>query len=201
LPSAPGDGSHTVRELRVKGKKLVDTEITVKGVVTWAYDCATDIRKPNQTDAEVAKEIEEDQTKCQRPKFYVGDDANTPPEKSLWIVDVPRPFTKLEMKNGGKEELKNPPPDRCISSTDPKKATCPVYKVGDKVTLTGKFALSSSHSERNSDGLLVYKKMVNETQSYTSPEPTPPPAGKPATGGPPAKPSPEDIVNHKKKAG
>ena len=187
LPPAPGDGSHSVKELRVKGKKLLDTDITVKGVITWAYDCATDIRKPGDTDADVQKAIEEDQTKCQRPKFYIGDDANTPPEKSLWIVDVPRPFTKLEIKNGGKDELKNPPPDRCDPrEKDPKKNVCPPYKVGDKVSITGSFKLSSPHSERSSDGLLVYKKMTNETQTWTSPDLPPPPA--PATGPtPPAK--------------
>jgi hypothetical protein len=43
LPSVPGfelpppsaDGAKSVKELRVKGKKLLDTDVTVKGVVTW----------------------------------------------------------------------------------------------------------------------------------------------------------------------
>ena len=107
---------------------------------------------------------------------------------SAWVVDVPRPFNKLEIERLPKEELKNPPPDRC----DPKKKeTCPVYKVGDQVEVTGMWRMSSPHSERNSDGLLVYKKMKNVTQGWESPPPseeagTTPPAG--------AKPSPEDLV-------
>jgi hypothetical protein len=193
LPKPGTDGSHSVKELRVKGRPLFEKEITVTGYVTYAYDCMTDIRKPGESDADVQKEIDEDQTKCQRPKFYIGDETGTPPEKSIWVVDVPRPFTKLEIKNGGKEELAHPPPDRCSpTEKDPKKSYCPPYKVGDKVTITGKWSQSSNHSEKNSDGLLVYKKMTNETQSYTSPEPPPPPPNapntpnqKPPTGPPP----------------
>ena len=220
LPPAPGDGSHSVKELRVKGKKLLDTEITVKGVVTWVYDCMTEIRKPGEADKDVQKEIEDDPTKCQRAKFYVGDAANTPPEKSLWVVDVPRPLNKLELKNGPKDQLKSLQhmlpegkwPDRCDpAEKDPKKSVCPPVKVGDTVTITGTWKLSSPHSERNSDGLLVYKKMKDETQTWETPEllpPEPPPNAPGATGGPqkpaqpagpPAKPSPEDLVKGKKK--
>src|SRR5688572_28929307 len=45
LPPAPADGSKTVKELRVKGKKLLDSEVTVHGFITWTYDCKTAIRK------------------------------------------------------------------------------------------------------------------------------------------------------------
>jgi len=180
LPPAT-DGGHSVKELRVKGKKLLDTDITVKGVITWAYDCATAIRTTEQTDAEVAKIVEETPDKCERPKFYIGDSADTPIEKSLWVVDVPRPFNKIELKNNPKEMIDNPEPDRC-DGRDPKKKLCPVYKVGDTVTITGSFKLSSPHSERNSDGLLVYKVMKNETQAWDSP---PPPVETPDGAKPP----------------
>src|SRR6266850_2698613 len=53
LPPAPGDGSHTIKELRVKGKRLFETEITVHGYITFAYDCATAIRKPGESDKDV----------------------------------------------------------------------------------------------------------------------------------------------------
>jgi hypothetical protein len=195
LPPANADGSHSIKEMRVKGRKLLDTEITVKGIVTWAYDCPTAVREPGMDDKTVQKIIDEDPTKCERAKFYIGDAADTPAEKSMWIVDVPRPFNKLEIERLPKEELKNPPPDRC----DPKKKeTCPVYKVGDQVEVTGMWKMSSPHSERNSDGLLVYKKMKNITQGWESPPPADAPAG--ATGEPPAgaKPSPEDLVKNKK---
>ena len=69
LPPAPSDGSHTVKELRVKGKKLLETDVTVKGVVTWAYDCPTAIRQPGVSAEAVQKMIDEDPSKCERPKF------------------------------------------------------------------------------------------------------------------------------------
>jgi hypothetical protein len=130
-----------------------------------------------------------------RKSLALSDAADTPAEKSLWVVDVPRPYYKVELSRLPKDELRNPPPDKC----DPKKNTCPPYAVGDEVTITGDFKLSSPHSERNSDGLLVYKKMKNVTQSWDSPEPTTPPGGAmaPAPAGG-ARPSPEDLVNKNK---
>lgn len=201
LPPPNADGSHAVKEMRVKGKKLLETEVTVKGYVTWAYDCPTAVRAPNETDKDVKDKIDKDPTICERAKFYIGDAKDTPAEKSLWIVDVPRPYNKLEM-----ERIKKPDrnaPDRCEpNEKDPKKNICPPYAVGDEVEVTGQWKLSSPHSERNSDGLLVYKKMKNVTQNWESPPPNPEataPDGQPKKGGggtppPGSKPSPEDIV-------
>jgi hypothetical protein len=198
LPPTPTDGSHTVKELRVKGRKLLESEITVKGVITWVYDCPTAIRQPGMSDKDVQAIIDDDPARCERPKFYVGDSADTPAEKSMWVVDVPRPFNKLELKRLPREELRNPPPDRC--EPDPKKASCPPYQVGDQVEVTGMWKLSSPHSERNSDGLLVYKRMKNVTQTWESPtvEPRPDAQTAPAT---PTRPSPEDLVNKGKRSG
>jgi len=107
LPPASADGGHSIKELRVKGRKLFDTDITVHGFITWAYDCATAIRQPNETDAQVQDRIdspkildkktgkmEGDPTLCERPKFYIGDSKDTPPERSLWVVDLPRPYNR-----------------------------------------------------------------------------------------------------------
>jgi hypothetical protein len=196
LPASPSDGSHTVKELRVKGKKLLETEITVKGVITWAYDCPTAVRQPGMSDKDLQKLIDEDPTKCERPKFYLGDAADTPAEKSLWVVDVPRPYNKLELERLPKGELRSPPPDKCDPKADAKKSVCPPYKVGDQVEITGTWKLSSPHSERNSDGLLVYKKMKNVTQAWESPVVEAKPDGSP-TG--PAKPSPEDVAKGAKR--
>src|SRR5205823_13195326 len=102
LPAVPGfdlppssPDFHSVKELRVKGRKLLDSEVTVKGVITWAYDCPTAVRKEGESDKDLQKRLDEDPTLCERPKFYVGDTADTPPEKSLWVVDIPRPYNKL----------------------------------------------------------------------------------------------------------
>lgn len=199
LPPAPGDGSHTVKELRVKGKKLFDTEVTVHGFITFAYDCPTAVRKPDESDRDLQKRLDEDPTLCERPKFYIGDAKETPIEKSLWIVDVPRPYNKLELERISKKDRHEP--DRCEPHEDPKTNICPPYAVGDEVTVTGDFKMSSPHSERNSDGLLVYKKMKNATKTWESPAVTAAPVGPTnAPGTPPAgaKQSPEDMVKQGK---
>jgi hypothetical protein len=198
LDAPPAAGSHTGKEMRVKGKKLLESEVTVKGVITWAYDCRTAIRQPSMSETELTKMIDEDPSKCERPKFFVGDSGETPAEKSLWVVEVPRPYYKIELERLSKEELRNPPANRC-DAKDPKKAACPPYKVGDKVEITGTWKLSSPYSERNSDGLLVYKRMKNVTQNWESPAVE----AKPGAASPPGptKPSPQDLVNRGKRNG
>ena len=220
LPPAPADGGHSVKELRVKGKKLFDTDLTVHGFITWVYDCPTAIRKEGETDQQVqdridspkivdqaTKKMEGDPTLCERAKFYIGDTKDTPPERSLWVVDVPRPYNRIELKNVEKKD-RNPVVDnKCdpADKKDPKKWFCPPYAVGDEVTVTGTFATHSSHSDRNSEGLLVYKKFHNATQNWDSPDiqaPPPPPGATPGPTGPPppgGKASPESIVNGSKK--
>ena len=119
----------------------------------------------------------------------------------MWVVEVPRPYYKIELERLPKDELRNPPPDRCDPRADAKKTTCPPYKVGDQVEITGAWKMASPHSERNSDGLLVFKKMKNITQNWETPDiamPEGAPAGAAPTA-PPAgsKPSPEDLVKKK----
>lgn len=193
LPPPNPDGSKSVKEMRVKGKKLLDSDITVKGVVTWVYDCKTALRRPGMTDKDVEKLMYDDQTKCERAKFFIGDAADTPAEKSMWVVDVPRPFTKLEMERmkpkAQDDELKNASSRRCNIK---KKGDCPVYDVGDEVEITGSWKLASPHGESNSEGLLVYKKMKNVTKNWDAPEP--PPETAPAGD---AKLSPENMVKQK----
>jgi hypothetical protein len=156
LPAATSDGSHSVKEMRVKGRKFLDTEVTIKGYVTYAYDCATEIRTAEMSDKDVTKLIEEDPTKCRRPVFYIGDTADTPVERSIWVVEVPRPMREYEKKGLSKEEKAAWP-------------QVPPYKVGDEVVVTGDWRLSSPHGEKNSDGLLIYKTLNNATQSWQGP--------------------------------
>src|SRR5471032_1687123 len=108
------------------------------------------------------------------------------------------------------ERMKKPErnlPDRCEPKADVKTNICPPYAVGDEVVITGSFKMSSPHSERNSDGLVVYKKMKNVTQSWETPDLPPVPGAPGATGGTPTgpapatKPSPNDLVNGKNKKG
>lgn len=195
LPPVGPDGAHSVKELRVKGKKLLDTTLTVKGYVTWVYDCATALRTPELTPEAVQKIIDETPDKCSRPKFYIGDTADTPAEKSLWVVGVPRPYNKSEMKVLKKKDRTDP--KKCEpGEKDPNKSLCPPVAVGDQVEVTGIFSTSASTGEFSTDGLVNYDHMTDVTKSYTSPappiDPNAPVTPAPAPG---AKPSPQDLVN------
>ena len=182
VPAVPGfelpatePGFHGPRELRVRGKPVLGTEIKVKGYVTWIYDCPATLasRNPKMTRAQILRAIDKDPTLCERPKFYLGDAKTTPREASIWIVDVPRPPTKTERKRLPKNELKAWP-------------AVPKLAVGDYVAVTGTWAIHSPHAEHNTDGLLVYA-----TLEHAAPG-APDPAAQPATA-PPAK-DPEIAV-------
>jgi hypothetical protein len=200
VPKVPKDfgelpASAPVKALRVNGKKLLQTEVTVKGYVTWAYDCLTAIQQPDEEKKDAQERIEKDPTICERAKFFVGDTKETPAEKSIWVVDVPRPYNKIELKRIKKEDrnLQNYPLLCQVDEKDKKKpSACPIYELGDEVEITGTWSLASPHSERNSEGLLVYKKMKNITKEWESPAPEPAPDA--ANTPPGTKASPTDIV-------
>ncbi len=164
LPVVSG-GARGVRELRILGRPLLDTDVRVDGYVTWIYDCTKALRRPGQALASVHRSIDRDPTQCERAKLYLGDRPDTPPEASLWVVDVPRPFNKLELERIDKRDRTvDNYPDRC--EPDPKRPRAPIcapVAVGDFVTVTGRFAQSSPHRERNSDGLIVLRSITAAT--------------------------------------
>jgi hypothetical protein len=162
-PSEPG--FHHPSELLVDGRKLLGTEVKVKGYITWIYNCLAAVRKPGEPRAQAQKRIDDDQTLCERAKFYLGSSKDTDPERSLWVVDVPRPPFKLEKERLPKSELANWP-------------AVPKLAVGDYVIVTGNFNLSSPHAERNSDGLLVYTRRLGATGG-AGPAPREPRSGRP----------------------
>jgi tetratricopeptide (TPR) repeat protein len=160
LPEIPGfelpatePGFHSPRELRVRGKPMLGTEIKVKGYITWIYDCVAVLASsnPQATRPQIQAAIVKDPSLCERPKFYVGDARTTPRESSIWVVDVPRPQTKQ----------------------------APKLALGDYVAVTGTWALQSPSSEHNTDGLLVYKALAPATPSTAAPAPPSPPAAEP----------------------
>jgi tetratricopeptide (TPR) repeat protein len=162
-PEEPG--YRNVRELRVRGQhEWLGTEITVKGHITWVYDCVKANMRPGQKPAEVQKWIDADPTLCERPKFYLGNAKDTAPDRSIWVVDVPRPPNKLERQRLKPEELSKWP-------------TVPKYALGDHVEVTGTWQLQSPHGDRNSDGLLIFKSMqparaTPQAASRATPAPT-----------------------------
>jgi hypothetical protein len=147
MPQPNPDGTHSVAEMRLRGNKFLDTEVKVKGHVVWIYDCATAIRTPEMSDKDVAKILEEQPEKCIPPHFYIGDRADTPPDRGIWVVDVPRP-TRKDDKNLPKEMQ---------ADMEARWKSLPPFKLGDEVLVTGKWAQESERRFRNSDGLLVYK--------------------------------------------
>lgn len=160
----PTNGHQTVQRLLVDGKKLLGTKVEVEGTITWIYDCVTALQTKGQTRAQVQKLVDKDPTRCERKKFHLADVASSSTERVLWVVDVPRPPNKLERERLPKDELKNWP-------------QVPKLAVGDRVVVTGTFALSSPHNERNSDGLLVFEAIASApnqaspTSTLAPPEP------------------------------
>jgi hypothetical protein len=147
MPQPNPDGTHSVAEMRLRGNKFLDTEVKVKGYVVWIYDCATSIRTPEMSDKDVAQLLENQPEKCIPPHFYLGDRPDTPPDRGIWVVDVPRPPRKDD-KNLPKE---------IQAEMEGRWKALPAFKLGDEVVATGKWAQESERGFRNSDGLLVYK--------------------------------------------
>jgi hypothetical protein len=158
LPPPNSDGSHTVKELRVKGRKYFAQEVTVKGYVTWIYDCATAIRTADMTDETVKKIIEEDPTRCAKPQIRIGDSPDTAEEMTIKIVELPRYPTKLEKERIDEKELKDPTIWRPV----------PPLKIGDELIITGDWKQRAPHGDSDMDGLLVYKTLNNVTQNWTT---------------------------------
>jgi hypothetical protein len=165
LPSVPAfdqpkpyaDGTHPVREMRLKGNKFLDQEVRVKGYVVWIYDCATALRTPDMTDKDLKRLLSEEPERCQLPNLYLGDTPDTPPDRGVWLVDVPRPPREDEKKVLPKEELAAWP-------------EVPVYELGQELIVTGTWAQKSPRGFASSTGLIVYKSLVPANAPPAAPE-------------------------------
>jgi hypothetical protein len=177
------------RYLRLRGKKLLGTQVKVKGYITWIYDCISDNRQPAESREHTQQRIDADPTLCERPKFYLGSTRDVSLDKALWVVDAPRPPNKLEKERLPKEELAAWP-------------SVPRLRVGDYVVVTGEFKLSSPHNERHSDGLVVFQAIESAKsrplrELASSPVATPAVAPKPRAvpARPAEKPVDPKVVN------
>ena len=177
-----GDPSvRTPRELRARGQHdWLGTEITVRGYVTWKYDCVKHIAKPGEAPAQTQRRIDADPTQCERPKLYLGAAKDSPIDRSIWVVDVPRPPMKLERQRLPADELAKWP-------------AVPKVAVGDHVAITGTWALESPHGERNSDGLLVFKALQPAQPAAASSIATAAPAAAAPAPQPPAAAAPPKL--------
>jgi tetratricopeptide (TPR) repeat protein len=172
LPAMP-PGLHGPRELRVRGKSLLGTDIKIAGYVTWVSDCPAQLAtaNPTATRAQILAAIDNDPTVCPPPKFYLGDAKTTPQDASLWVVDLPRPPSKKEREQLAKD--KKPLP------------VLPKVAVGDFVVAAGSWATKSSRGELNTNGLLLFRSVERAA---------PPAAAAPATAAPAAPAEPEVVV-------
>ena len=158
LPEANADGTHPVREMRLRGTRYVDTEITVRGHVTWIYDCAMELRTPEMSEQELKRILTDEPERCNPPNIYLGESADTPASKSIWVVDVPRPPRQDELRAFDAETLR---------TMKDAWSAMPTTAVGDEVLATGTWAQSSPSGFRNEDGLLVFKRLQNVSRSET----------------------------------
>ena len=162
-PQPLPDGSHSVTEMRLKSQKYLDQQVKVTGYVVFQYDltvCARELgekavkadpklcegkRDVNDCTLKVGqKAVAETPDQCERPYFYLADAPNASFDKSIWVVEVPRPLRDDEKRDPQMVEAfkKGPQP--------------PVIKVGDKVQVSGTWAVKSPNGFGNSDGLLVF---------------------------------------------
>ena len=139
-------GRHGVRELRVRGRGLLGTRLTVAGYITWIYDCALELAGPDLSIKEAQRQIDDNPALCERPSFYLGASPRVAPDSTLWVVDVPRAANKREQLALNRAQLALRP-------------AVPRITTGELVAVTGQFALQSPHGEQSSDGLVVYESL------------------------------------------
>jgi hypothetical protein len=154
IPKANPDGSHPVTEMRLNGKTYLDSEVRIQGTVLWVYDCGTAIRTPEMTDKELKNILDTQPERCTRPHFIIGESATTKIERGVEIVEYPRALRKDEEGMFGEEIEAQMAIDL---------AALPVFNVGDAVLVTGNWALSSPKGFHNSEGLLTFRSMVNQS--------------------------------------
>ncbi len=174
-PAANPDGTHSVQEMRLKGNKFLDTAVRVKGHIIWIYDCGTSIRTPEMTEAALKKLMADEPERCSRPNYYLGDTPETPADKGIWVVEVPR-LPRPDEKKGDPEGSK---------LAEAAFKAMPEFKLGDQIIVSGNWALTSPKGFRNSDGLLVFGSMENVSTGVAgTPVPGAAPAAPPAPAAP-----------------
>jgi tetratricopeptide (TPR) repeat protein len=146
-------GFHRPRELRVRGRPLLGTEIKVEGYVTWIYDCIAVLAavNPDRTSTQIGDAIDRNPRLCAWPRFDLGDTRDSSREASIWVVEVPRPRSRTE--------------PRQLTGGVAAPAAAPAISVGDPVAVTGTWATYSPHAGHNTGGLLIYKAIEHVAPS------------------------------------
>lgn len=153
LPSfelpATEPGFTTPRELSLRGRRKLGSDVKVKGYVTWVYDCAAALaaQSPRAPRAALQKKIDADPSICERPRFTLGDAKGAPRDASITVVEVPRPPTKRERQQLDKAALAAWP-------------AAPKLAVGDYVVVSGQWTTRAPRGDASPDGLLVYSALT-----------------------------------------
>lgn len=145
-----GPGFRSPRELRVRGKPLLGTDVKVSGYVTWAYSCvaALETANPNATRAQIETAIHGDPALCERPAFSLGDTAGTSRDASISVMSSDGKDAK-DAKSG--------------SRTAPPSATDPGLAAGDYVAVTGQWIVPAGATGFDRDGVLVWSTVERAT--------------------------------------
>lgn len=137
-PKPHGDGTHTVLEMRRRGKKFLDQDVKVKAYVVWVYDCAT---------AQGPQVVKDTPEKCDRPHFRLGDTADAREDQTITVVDVPR---------GPRDDEKRVLPKEEVAAMKAAVDAMPPLTPGSMILVEGKWSVKSPKGFMNTDGLLVY---------------------------------------------
>jgi hypothetical protein len=146
VPAMVGD-AHRVREMVVQGNPLLDKKVKVRGYIVWIYDCAAAIRTPGMSEKKLRKILREHPENCTRPHFFLADTPKAPEADRIMVVEVPRPIRPDERRVLPKDVVDNWP-------------KVPTLKLGQKVVVSGTWALTSPRGFRDSNGLLVYESIA-----------------------------------------
>jgi len=165
----PSGSAHTPRELRLMGAKLLNSEIEVKGFVTYKYNCLTDGGPAGpvgglDADEKAREKLikEEPQKWCYKPWIVLNDVADGNPAVGLWVTFDE--YTSLFNKRMSKRD------NKLTKEEKDALAVVEAYDKGQEIDVTGKFALSSPDGFGNSNGLLILK---NDLPQPEAPSPLP----------------------------
>jgi tetratricopeptide (TPR) repeat protein len=138
-------GFHGARELRVRGKALLGTEIRVKGFVTALYDCVDGLAtaNPHATREQIQAAIRGDASLCDRTLFWMGDAHDTARDASIAVIGPP------------------------IGAPRP---AMPRIALGDYMAVTGTWAPDTA-AERGADPVLRFAAAERAVPPPSSPPP------------------------------
>jgi tetratricopeptide (TPR) repeat protein len=151
MPAIPGfelpatePGFRSPRELRVRGRPLLGTEVKLRGFVTWAYDCAAAlaIANPRASRAQIEAAMRGDPALCERPTFSLGDAPDTSLDASISVV-APDPAAR--------------------SRGAPQANPAPALAVGNYVVVTGRWSAPLAPAGASGDGVLVWSAVERAT--------------------------------------